>query len=59
MLGAVVNLNHPAHYASWHFIQLSVPNLLAIVAMFVVFAAAILLPFPGRSRRTRDAKDGS
>ncbi len=51
MLAAIVNLNHPAHYVSWHFIQLSVPNLLAIVAMFVVFGLAIVLPFPGHRRR--------
>ena len=51
MLGALINLNHPAHVVSWHFIQLSVPNLLAIAAMFVVFGLAIVLPFPGRRRR--------
>jgi hypothetical protein len=59
MLGAVVNLNHPAHYVSWHFIQLSVPNLLAIVVMFIVFFAAILLPFPGRARRARGTEEPS
>ena len=52
MLGAVINLNHTAHYVSWHFIQLSVPNLLAIAAMFVVFGLAIVLPFPGHRRRS-------
>ncbi len=51
ILAAVFNLNKPAHYIHWHFIQLSVPNLLLVLLMIVVFALAILLPFPGgRSR---------
>jgi hypothetical protein len=52
VLGAVINLNHPAHVVTWHFISLSVPNLLAIVAMFVVFGLLIVLPFPGHRRRS-------
>ena len=46
-MAAVFNLNHHASYLHWHFISLSVSNLVVVVAMFVVFAAAILLPFPG------------
>ena len=45
-MAAVFNLNHPPHIAHWHFIYLSVPNLVVIVVMLVVFALAILLPFP-------------
>lgn len=45
-MAAVFNLNHHASYVHWHFIQLSVSNLLVIVAMLVVFAVAILAPFP-------------
>jgi hypothetical protein len=51
VLGAIFNLNHPAHVVHWHFIQLSVPNLILIGMMFVVFALAIALPFPGAARR--------
>ena len=47
LLGAIFNLNNPAHVVHWHFIQLSVPNLVVIALMFVVFALAIALPFPG------------
>ena len=47
MLGAIFNLNNPAHVVSWHFIQLSVPNLIVIGLMFLVFFLAIALPFPG------------
>lgn len=50
-LAAAINLNHAAHVVHWHFIELSVPNIVVIGVMFVVFFAAILLPFPGAARR--------
>lgn len=49
-MAAVFNLNHHASYLHWHFITLSVSNFLVIVAMLVVFVAALALPFPGRHR---------
>jgi hypothetical protein len=48
-LGAVVDLSHPAHYVHWHFIQISVANVVVLGLMLVVFALAILLPFPHRT----------
>jgi hypothetical protein len=51
-MGAVFNLNHPAHVIEWSFIKLSVANVVAIGLMLAVFAAAILLPFPGAARRS-------
>jgi hypothetical protein len=54
-LGAVFNLNHPAHVVHWHFFQMSVANIVVIVMMLVVFALAIALPFPGRAARRRGA----
>jgi hypothetical protein len=51
MLGAIINLNHPAHFVHWGFFQMSVPNLLAIIVMLVVFVLAIVLPFPGHHRQ--------
>ena len=51
VLGAVFDLNHPAHVVHWHFVDLSVANLVVIALMLVVFAAAIALPFPGAARR--------
>jgi hypothetical protein len=51
VLGAVFNLNHPAHVVEWHFIQLSVANIVVIALMIVVFVLAIVLPFPGAARR--------
>jgi hypothetical protein len=50
-LGAVVNLNHPAHTVDWEFIHLSVANVVVIGLMLVVFLLALLLPFPGAVRR--------
>jgi hypothetical protein len=48
---AVVNLNGRPYYIHWGVIRLSAANLIVIVLMLVVFAAAVLLPFPkgGRS----------
>ncbi|HET8976903.1 MAG TPA: hypothetical protein VFN87_02025 [Solirubrobacteraceae bacterium] len=50
-MAAIFNLNHHASYIHWHFINLSVSNLLVIVVMLAVFAAAILAPFPGSHRK--------
>lgn len=51
-MAVIFNLNHHASYVHWHFFQMSVSNLLVIAAMVVVFAVAILAPFPhGRGRR--------
>jgi hypothetical protein len=50
-MGAIINLNHPAHVVEWHFIQLSVANIVVIALMIAVFALAIVLPFPGAARR--------
>jgi hypothetical protein len=53
ILGALVNLNHPAHTVHWHFFQMSVANVVVIVVMLIVFVLAIALPFPGAARRRR------
>lgn len=52
VLGVVFNLNHPAHTVDWHFIHLSVANVVVIGLMLAVFVLAIALPFPGAARRT-------
>lgn len=54
VLAAVFDLNHPAHTVDWHFIHLSVANIVVIALMLVVFVLAIVLPFPGRARRRGD-----
>lgn len=57
-LGAAINLNHPAHVIEWHFIKLSVANVVVIGLMLVVFALAIALPFPGAARRHAARRGG-
>jgi hypothetical protein len=52
-MAAVFNLNEPAHVVHWHFFQMSVSNIVVILAMLVVFALAILIPFPGAERRQK------
>ena len=37
----------PATYVQLGFIVISVPNLLVIMGMIVVFAIALVAPFPG------------
>ncbi len=60
VLGAVFNLNHPAHTVDWEFIHLSVANVIVIAVMLIVFALAIVLPFPGAaSRRAARGRGGS
>jgi hypothetical protein len=58
-VGAIFNLNNPAHVVHWHFIQLSVSNLIVIGVMLVVFVIAIIVPFPGAARRERARREGS
>jgi len=50
-MGAIVNLNHPAHTVHWHFFQMSLANIVVVVVMLIVFALAIVLPFPGSARQ--------
>jgi len=39
-------------YVQWWFVQISVPNLIVILSMLVVFGLALVLPYPhGRSHR--------
>lgn len=58
ILGAVFDLNTRAHYVHWHFFDMSVANISVIVAMLIVFALAILLPFPGSRKRRRSRAEG-
>lgn len=48
MTAAIFNLNRSAQTVHWHFFSMSVSNVIVIVVMLLVFAVAILAPFPGR-----------
>jgi len=39
-------MDSPATYLHWGFILISVPNLLVIIGMIVLFAIALVAPFP-------------
>jgi len=39
-------MDSPANYWNWGFIHISVPNLVVIAGMIVLFALALVLPFP-------------
>ena len=53
MIAAIVNLNHPANTVHWHFFSMSVANVVVMVLLLVVFAVAILAPFPGHRGTAR------
>jgi len=39
-------MDSPATYLHWGFILISMPNLLVIAGMIVLFAVALVAPFP-------------
>lgn len=48
-MAVIVNLNHHASYAHWHFFQMSVPNIVAIAVTLAVFVVAILVRLPSHN----------
>jgi hypothetical protein len=44
--GEIERMDSTATYFHWGFILISVPNLLVIVGMIVLFAVALVAPFP-------------
>ena len=50
LIAAPVNLNKHPYYIHWGAVQISAANLIVIGLMVVVFALAILLPFPKERR---------
>jgi hypothetical protein len=51
---AAIDLNQPSTYLHWNVFTVSVANLVLIAVMVVIFAVALLLPFP----RPQDIRDG-
>jgi len=51
-------MNAPAPYIHLGFILISLPNFILIVVMLLVFAAALVAPFPHRNGRGRQDRDG-
>jgi len=47
-------MDTPTTYFHWGFILISLPNLVVIASMIVLFAIALVLPFP----HTEEGDDG-
>ncbi|MFB6941415.1 MULTISPECIES: hypothetical protein [unclassified Streptomyces] len=52
VLAAPLDLGGTGYYIHWGVLQISGANLAVVALMLIVFALALLLPFP-RSRRQR------
>src|SRR5262245_41364228 len=52
----VINLDQPGTYLHWSIFTVSVANLVLIAVMVIIFAAALLLPFP-KARTYPPAED--
>jgi hypothetical protein len=50
-------LDSPATYLNWNFILISIPNVLMILGMVVVFVIALLAPFPAHGEAV-ELEDG-
>ncbi len=44
-------MNSPAPYIHWGFILISLPNFVLICVMVVLFALALVVPFPHHRRK--------
>jgi hypothetical protein len=44
-------MDSPTTYFHWGFIIISLPNLLVIIGMIVLFAVALVVPFPHGGER--------
>jgi hypothetical protein len=49
-------MDQPAGYLHWGFILISWPNLIVIGLMVVLFALALILPFPGHRSASEEEK---
>ncbi|MHB8262893.1 MAG: cytochrome b N-terminal domain-containing protein [Acidimicrobiales bacterium] len=58
MLAAIFNLAHHDVYVHWGFILISLSNFLVVVAMLVLFALALLVPFVHSRKKHRSAAGG-
>jgi hypothetical protein len=50
----MIDLNGPGSYLTVGWLQLSWANAIVIGGMLLLFAAALLLPFPGHGRGLED-----
>lgn len=58
MTSAAGLLGGHAHFLHWSVIQISLANLVVILLMLVIFALAVIVPFP-QGRHDEDALSGN
>jgi hypothetical protein len=51
-------MDAPAQYLHWGFILISIPNLIVIGVMVLLFLLALIAPFPGQHDSAGSAEDG-
>ncbi len=55
LLAGLFDLNAPTHYLHWWIFTVSIPNLAVVLAMLVIFLAALLAPFPVKEQQSPPA----
>lgn len=50
MVFLAISLNHPAKFFNWGFISISIPNVIMIGIIFVLFVLALVVPFPSHDK---------
>ncbi|HMK99387.1 MAG TPA: cytochrome b N-terminal domain-containing protein [Acidimicrobiales bacterium] len=55
LLAGAVDLNGPGRYVHWNIFTVSLANLVLIAVMVVIFAVALLIPFPHGSQTAGDS----
>ena len=51
LLSSASIVSPPGIFLTWGIFSIQLGNLIVILAMFVLFAVALVLPFPGGRRR--------
>ncbi len=46
MVLQAISLDGPAKFFNWGFISISIPNLIIIVLIVILFVLALVVPFP-------------
>lgn len=50
MVFLAISLDHPAKFFNWGFISISIPNLIMIGIIIVLFVLALVVPFPSHDK---------
>jgi hypothetical protein len=56
MVLQAISLNGPANFFNWGFISISIPNLVMIALIIVLFVLALVIPFPAHKHPSDEGK---